>query len=300
MPSTRAVWRITGTARTSCTRWSSGTRRSRPVPGMCGPAFICRCAGRPPRGPRERQGSHAGSAGSGGRPREGAGRTAADLRLTGRREGRQPHWPRVRPRVSRQGARHGWSVSSGGPIRTSPGSVPTPTTSTVRADQRGPVTATGSARPYGWNRACSAPRQHPPGRGWCPSRRPEGRAVRPLHRTTARKNSARPAVIPYAGQTDAGWSSSVARWAHNPEVAWFKSRPRYHDPAPGDILSPGAGAATDLCGVMSSRANDVSQTTIHCWFAPEAQVAWSRAAPLAVDAPATWRHLPLLTLVKVT
>gem|GEM_PF-5575723 len=23
----------------------------------------------------------------------------------------------------------------------------------------------------------------------------------------------------YAGYTDAGWSSSVARWAHNPEVA---------------------------------------------------------------------------------
>ena len=24
----------------------------------------------------------------------------------------------------------------------------------------------------------------------------------------------------------AGWSSSVARWAHNPEVAWFKSGSR--------------------------------------------------------------------------
>ncbi len=42
------------------------------------------------------------------------------------------------------------------------------------------------------------------------------------------------------------------------------------------------------------------QTTIHCWFALAAQVDWSRAAPLSPDAPATSRHLPLLTLVKVT
>ena len=26
----------------------------------------------------------------------------------------------------------------------------------------------------------------------------------------------------------AGWSSLVARWAHNPKVVWFKSRPRNH------------------------------------------------------------------------
>lgn len=42
------------------------------------------------------------------------------------------------------------------------------------------------------------------------------------------------------------------------------------------------------------------QTTIHCWFVPEVHAAWSRAAPLAVDAPATSRHLPLLALAKVT
>lgn len=42
------------------------------------------------------------------------------------------------------------------------------------------------------------------------------------------------------------------------------------------------------------------QTTSHCWFAPALQRDWSRAAPLAVDAPATSRHRPLLTLVNVT
>jgi len=34
-------------------------------------------------------------------------------------------------------------------------------------------------------------------------------------------------VVAYGQGIDAGWSSSVARWAHNPEVAWFKSCPRY-------------------------------------------------------------------------
>ncbi len=46
--------------------------------------------------------------------------------------------------------------------------------------------------------------------------------------------------------------------------------------------------------------NRSRQTTIHWWLAPAAQVDWSRAAPLSPDAPATSRHLPLRTLVKVT
>jgi hypothetical protein len=29
----------------------------------------------------------------------------------------------------------------------------------------------------------------------------------------------------YSGETDAGWSSSVARWAHNPEVAGSNPAP---------------------------------------------------------------------------
>lgn len=67
-------------------------------------------------------------------------------------------------------------------------------------------------------------------------------------------------------------------------------------------LSPPARVRTSGNGGVAS--GDVArwncQTTIHWWFVLVAQVDWSRAAPLSPDAPATSRHFPLLTLVKVT
>lgn len=63
---------------------------------------------------------------------------------------------------------------------------------------------------------------------------------------------------------------------------------------------PGGPENGSCLPVGAAAVRPVDQTIIHCWFSPAEQVAWSRAAPFAVDASATSRHLPLPTLVKVT
>ncbi len=40
-------------------------------------------------------------------------------------------------------------------------------------------------------------------------------------------------------ERDAGWSSSVARWAHNPEVAGSNPAPATRGNAPGEIIPGG-------------------------------------------------------------
>lgn len=78
-------------------------------------------------------------------------------------------------------------------------------------------------------------------------------------------------------------------------------RGRYCAPAPwARMWTPGRPRCTARPESPPAGGCPARQTTIHCWLAPAVHAAWSRAAPLAVDARATSRHLPLRTLVKVT
>src|SRR5690348_13035314 len=65
---------------------------------------------------------------------------------------------------------------------------------------------------------------------WLPGRDHSAVAAR-LKRGSAANDHGETTVLPggsgptYSGLTDAGWSSSVARWAHNPEVAGSNPAP---------------------------------------------------------------------------
>src|SRR3712207_6400911 len=65
-----------------------------------------------------------------------------------------------------------------------------------------------------------------------PTRRSSDQAPRSRRRRARRADLAHPASERYCFPTDAGWSSSVARWAHNPEVAGSNPAPATQDRGP--------------------------------------------------------------------
>src|SRR5689334_6730831 len=91
-----------------------------------------------------------------------------------------------------------------------------------------------------------------------------------------------PAADTYAVFTDAGWSSSVARWAHNPEVAGSNPVPattqvydRTRSLDRGRVLSFQFGVAADLAGAGANRPPPA------CHFRPKARLTvWVTPPPL--------------------
>ncbi len=83
--------------------------------------------------------------------------------------------------------------------------------------------------------------------------------------------------LTYTGSTDAGWSSSVARWAHNPEVAGSNPAPatKGKDPVPcgpGPFLCPhvepgaiGGAAADGSCPRYQCRLWCSAQRPLNGW-----------------------------------
>src|SRR4051812_47229627 len=107
----------------------------------------------------------------------------------------------------------------------------------------------------------------------------------------------------YSGVTDAGWSSSVARWAHNPEVAGSNPAPATtfsqvramindhgFDLAPhwrpnlavvfGAPLGRGTGAIVVAPGTERSRAAGSGSSSSWCWvLTPEVHVPGAVVGP---------------------